>query len=61
MISRRLKMGEGVLYKEVRLASLKDSPEAFSSSYGDALGRSEESWREQADASAVGVIGLLLL
>ena len=53
-IIRRLNQGEGQFYKETRLASLKDSPEAFASSYADALSRSVESWSEQADSSAVG-------
>ncbi|MGJ8644489.1 MAG: GNAT family N-acetyltransferase [Luteolibacter sp.] len=51
---RRLNPGEGMLYKKARLASLKDSPEAFSSSYADAVERSDESWHMQADASAAG-------
>ncbi len=51
---RRIKTGESDLYKQVRLASLKDSPEAFSSTYESALQRSERSWVDQADGSAVG-------
>ncbi|MGJ8678599.1 MAG: GNAT family N-acetyltransferase [Akkermansiaceae bacterium] len=55
MTIRRLNLGEGMLYKEARLASLKESPEAFSSSYIDAINRSEKSWHEQADSSATGI------
>jgi len=51
---RRLNIGEAELYKSVRLASLLDSPEAFSSRYEDALVRSDASWREQTDSSAHG-------
>ena len=51
---RRLNVGEAELYKSVRLASLRDSPEAFSSRYEDAIVRSDASWREQADSSAHG-------
>ena len=51
---RRLSIGEGGLYRSVRLESLKESPEAFSSSYDDALTRSEQSWHDQADSSASG-------
>ena len=53
-IIRRLNPGEGGLYKTVRLASLKESPAAFSSRYADAVSRTEQSWDEQADSSAVG-------
>jgi len=55
MISvRRLRIGEGELYKQIRLASLQESPYAFSSTYASALKRSPESWSEQADNSAGG-------
>lgn len=53
-IIRRLNLGEGELYKKVRLASLMDSPEAFCSRYEEAIKRSEQSWQEQADGSATG-------
>ncbi|MFD0894351.1 GNAT family N-acetyltransferase [Luteolibacter ambystomatis] len=51
---RRINLGEGLLYKEVRLASLRDSPEAFSSTLVDAMLRSDDSWHAQADQSARG-------
>jgi RimJ/RimL family protein N-acetyltransferase len=51
---RRLRIGEGALYRSVRLASLRDSPQAFSSTYEDAFARDEEDWNAQADASALG-------
>lgn len=55
MISiRRLRPGEGQLYKEVRLAALKDAPYAFTTTYASALSRSPESWSAQADGSATG-------
>jgi RimJ/RimL family protein N-acetyltransferase len=55
MISiRRIHPGEGQLFKELRLASLKESPSAFSSTYESALARSPESWDEQADSTATG-------
>ena len=53
-IIRRLSIGEGQLYRAVRLESLRESPDAFSSRYDDAIKRSEQSWAEQADASAEG-------
>ena len=51
---RRLKLGEGALYRKVRLEALRDSPEAFATSYESALERNEESWIAQADTSAEG-------
>lgn len=51
---RRLKLGEGNLYKQIRLESLKDSPEAFASKYEDALSRDLNSWSNQADSTAQG-------
>lgn len=51
---RRLNLGEADLYRSVRLESLKEAPEAFSSTYESALSRTEESWQAQADASASG-------
>lgn len=51
---RRFCHGEGELYRSVRLETLRESPEAFSSSYETALGRSIESWADQADAAAEG-------
>ena len=53
-IIRRLRRGEGQLYRAVRLESLRQSPDAFSSRYEDAFNRSEQSWADQADASSDG-------
>lgn len=55
MISvRRIRVGEAQLFKDLRLAALKESPHAFSSTYESAVERSWESWRDQADSSAAG-------
>ena len=51
---RRIQTGEGSLYKEIRLAALRDAPGAFSTKLSDALLRSEESWQLQADQGASG-------
>lgn len=51
---RRLRIGEGALYRSLRLESLRDSPQAFSSKHEDALARDEETWNSQADLSAFG-------
>lgn len=55
MISvRRIRIGEGELFKQMRLASLREAPYAFSSTYESVLHRSPESWSEQADSTAQG-------
>ncbi len=55
MISvRRLRLGEGDLYKRLRVAALSESPEAFGTTLAEANARSEESWQQQADNSARG-------
>ncbi len=54
IVIRRLRIGESDLYRKIRLASLKEAPYAFSSTYESALQRSESSWREQSDHSAQG-------
>ena len=51
---RRLRVGEAELFKQVRLRALEDAPEAFSSTWADAVRREAESWREQADGTALG-------
>jgi hypothetical protein len=54
IITRRLNPGEGRLYRAVRLEALRESPGTFLSRYEDAVGRSDESWAEQADGGAAG-------
>jgi ribosomal protein S18 acetylase RimI-like enzyme len=51
---RRIQIGEHELFKRIRLASLRESPLAFGSTYESAIARTAESWREQADCSAQG-------
>jgi RimJ/RimL family protein N-acetyltransferase len=51
---RRLRLGEGELYRQIRLTSLQESPFAFTTTYESALKRAPESWDEQADRSAEG-------
>jgi GNAT superfamily N-acetyltransferase len=51
---RRIQIGETDLFKQMRLASLRDAPYAFSSTYESALRRSAKSWCEQADSTAQG-------
>jgi GNAT superfamily N-acetyltransferase len=54
ILVRRIRLGEGQLFKDLRLAALTESPNAFSSTYESAVERSWESWRDQADGSASG-------
>jgi ribosomal protein S18 acetylase RimI-like enzyme len=51
---RRLNAGEASLYRAVRLESLRESPEAFATTYESAVQRDDDSWQAQADASASG-------
>ncbi len=54
LVVRRIRVGEGQLFRQVRLASLREAPYAFASSYEAALQRSAGSWNEQADGTAQG-------
>ena len=51
---RRIQLGEGELFRQLRLSSLQEAPYAFSTTYASALQRSPESWQEQADRTAQG-------
>ena len=51
---RRIGLDEGTLYRELRLTSLADSPDAFSTTLESASARSLQSWGEQADDAAAG-------
>ena len=54
---RRIKVGEWRSYRQIRLASLKDSPESFSTTFHRLFTSNKllESWIEQADYSAEGL------
>jgi RimJ/RimL family protein N-acetyltransferase len=54
---RRIQIGETDLYKQVRLASLRDAPYAFGITYESALQRSAEIWRDKAENTAQGTDG----
>ena len=54
ILIRRIRIGEGELFKCMRLTSLRESPSAFESTYESALRRSPGSWSEQADRTASG-------
>jgi RimJ/RimL family protein N-acetyltransferase len=51
---RRILPGEADLFKQMRLRSLQEAPYAFPATYEAALQRSLESWREQAERTALG-------
>jgi len=59
--TRRIKETDSFLFRELRLRALKDSPEAFMSSYESALSRSPASWREQVELSSMGSMRTTLL
>jgi len=51
---RRLRPDEAPRFKQVRLQALQDAPEAFGSTYADAIQRSDASWQQQTENSAAG-------
>jgi GNAT superfamily N-acetyltransferase len=51
---RRIEIGEAELYRRIRLAALKDAPEAFTTTYEAAAARPAETWQRQADEAATG-------
>jgi hypothetical protein len=54
---RRIQAGETELLKQIRLASLRDAPYAFGTTYESALKRSAETWREKTENTAHGPTG----
>ena len=46
---RQITPDDWQLLRATRLAALKDAPEAFESTYADALGFDEERWRQRAE------------
>lgn len=52
---RRLSSADWARYRRIRLESLRDAPEAFGSTFDEALGRGEADWRLQLDALATFV------
>jgi len=51
---RRIESGQVEVYKQLRLAALKDAPEAFATTYESARSRRDESWRTQVEEAANG-------
>lgn len=51
---RRATKDDVTLFKEVRLKALKDSPDAFGSTYESALQRDQRSWEEQLWSTTTG-------
>ncbi len=51
---RRLRADEADRWRELRLRALKDAPEAFSTTYAEALARSDGAWSEITALFAAG-------
>ena len=58
---RRIAASDADLFKDVRLRALKDSPDAFGSTYETAVTRSDASWQEQTTQSSGGNLRNTLL
>ncbi len=46
---RQLQKGQGLLWRDLRLAALADSPDAFATTYESQVGRSEAEWKRMLD------------
>jgi GNAT superfamily N-acetyltransferase len=51
---RKIRADEGLRYRDVRLRGLKESPEAFVTTYQGALERPESYWRDRVEEGACG-------
>ncbi|MBL7645152.1 MAG: GNAT family N-acetyltransferase [Candidatus Hydrogenedentes bacterium] len=51
---RRIQHDEGSVYREIRLRALRDAPDAFTTTYAQAIERNAGSWDETADGAANG-------
>lgn len=49
---RELRKGEGLVWRDLRLEALAESPEAFGSTYQASTQRSEEDWHQMVDATS---------
>ena len=56
IICRRAELDDVELFKDIRLRALKDSPDAFGSTYEGAQERSDSSWREQLISTVSGTL-----
>lgn len=61
LLVRRLGGEEWVEYRDVRLRALADSPDAFGSTYEDAVLRPDADWRERVSACAESRLELPLV
>lgn len=52
---RRIQHDEGSVYREIRLRALRDAPDAFTTTYAQAIERTAGSWDETADGAAHGL------
>lgn len=54
MTVRRITPDQYALHRRVRLAALQDAPTAFSTTYADAVARTDASWREMTAVCSEG-------
>lgn len=54
VLVRQIRAHEWPQYRDIRLAALSDSPDAFGSTLGTELNRAESEWRVRAEVAAAG-------
>ncbi|MBC8137185.1 MAG: GNAT family N-acetyltransferase [Fibrella sp.] len=57
MTVRRITPDQHALHRRIRLAALQDAPTAFSTTYADAVARTDESWQEMTTNCSQGTDG----
>jgi GNAT superfamily N-acetyltransferase len=56
LVIQRLAAGDWAAFREIRLAALRDAPEAFGSTAADAQRLGEEEWRRRLEQRAVFLV-----
>jgi GNAT superfamily N-acetyltransferase len=54
VVVRRIRADEAMRYKAVRLRAIRTDPHAYGTTLEHAIGRTDESWRDQAARNATG-------
>lgn len=61
VVVRRLRADEALSYREIRLAALADTPEAFSSTHADESARPMASWLDRAATGATSDVSAIFV